>query len=124
VTINEVYTLFIFHVFNSLNRLCVIFELTQCKTSLGYACSGFSSDECNVDLLCLLTGMIYLHDQDIIHRDLKSSNGKYRSCACVPSVLFVMTLRMRAVRESGTRVVGVGQLVRIRMLIARLSALL
>jgi len=71
--------------------------------------------------------MIYLHEQDIVHRDLKSSNGKYRSCAGVPSVLFVMTLRIRAVRESGTktiRAVRVGQLVRIRMLIARLSALL
>ena len=116
VTINEVYTLFIFHVFDSLNRLCIIFELTQRKTSLGYACSGFSSDECNVDLLRLLTGMIYLHDQDIIHRDLKSSNGKCRSCASVPSVVFVITLRMKAVRESGTktiRVVGVGQLVSI-----------
>ena len=123
VTINEVYTLFIFCVFDSLNCLCIIFELTQYRTSLVYACSGCSSDECNVGLLCLLTGMSYLHDLDIIHRDLKSSNGKYRSYAGVPSVLFVMTLRMKAVRESGTktiRVVGVGQLVSIWMLIARL----
>ena len=30
----------------------------------------------NVWAFCLLTGMVCLHEQDIIHRDLKSSNGK------------------------------------------------
>jgi len=70
--------------------------------------------------------MIYLHDQDIIHRDLKSSNGKYRSCAGVPSVLFVMTLRMRAVKESSwyqdyqSGGVLVNYLRSIQLLIARL----
>ena len=37
----------------------------------------YGMSKINVWAFCLLTGMVCLHEQDIIHRDLKSSNGKW-----------------------------------------------
>ena len=37
-----------------------------------------------IDHLVFITGMIYFHQRDIIHRDLKSRNGEY-----IPDTSFI-----------------------------------